>query len=204
MTFSQIIILVCWGIFLLYWFSNWRNVKPTKENKTPRSEGIRIIILFTVVLVFLNHFVFNNFLNIPLCQWGWNGCHYKALSMDSSPLLFQILGVFLAVAGLIIAIIARRTLARNWSPTIDLKKGHSLITTGIYSYIRHPIYTGVLSMILATLFTFQSIMEILICIALAFMFMFRIKKEEDLMTKTFPKEYPAYKKRTKTLIPFIY
>lgn len=51
------------------------------------------------------------------------------------------------VAGLIVAVVARRMLAGNWSGAVALKKDHELITTGFYQYVRHPIYAGMLLMI---------------------------------------------------------
>jgi protein-S-isoprenylcysteine O-methyltransferase len=126
------------------------------------------------------------------------------LSLGASKSLpFQIISMVLAVAGLAIAIVARTTLADNWSATIDVKQGHELITRGIYHYIRNPIYSGMLLMILATILAFPSRGGLAILLVAAAIFWFRIKTEEALMTKTFPDEYPAYKRRTKALIPFI-
>jgi len=48
------------------------------------------------------------------------------------------------IAGLTFSIWARRRLGRNWSGTVTLKKNHELIRTGLYRWVRHPIYTGLL------------------------------------------------------------
>lgn len=204
MSISQSIILICWTIFIIYWLANWRNVKPALEKKH-HTGLIRGIILVIIAILLLNRFILHNAIHLPSCQLDWRGCHLHSIPSASSQwLVFQIISVGLAILGLTIAIIARKTLAANWSPTLDLKKGHELITTGIYNYIRHPIYTGVLLMLLATLLVFPTPFEFFILLVLTAAFLYRIKREEDLMTKTFPKEYPAYKKKTKALIPFIY
>ncbi|HWQ21086.1 MAG TPA: isoprenylcysteine carboxylmethyltransferase family protein, partial [Methanotrichaceae archaeon] len=92
----------------------------------------------------------------------------------------------------------------NWSGDIELKKGHELITNGIYGVVRHPIYTGMLLMALGTLLLTGAIGSLLFfLIMLAFM-LFKIKEEEELMTKHFPEEYPVYKRHVKALIPFIW
>src|SRR3982074_1142929 len=57
----------------------------------------------------------------------------------------------LCIAGLVFCVWARATLGRNWSGTITLKEGHELIERGPYRLVRHPIYTGLLTMFLATL-----------------------------------------------------
>ena len=108
------------------------------------------------------------------------------------------------VIGLIVAIIARRQLAGNWGAAVELKKGHELITTGIYGYVRHPIYTGMLLMGLGTT-VFINAAPVWISLAVAIvLFAIRARQEEKLMTRTFPKEYPEYKKKVKALIPFIF
>ena len=60
----------------------------------------------------------------------------------------------LCIAGLAFCVWARATLGRNWSGTITLKEGHELIERGPYRLVRHPIYTGLLAMFLATALAF--------------------------------------------------
>ena len=129
---AQSIILLCWGIFLFYWLINWWKVKPTLEEKFSVGK-FRGIILVIVAVLLLNHFVLNNAFHLPACQWNWLGCHYHFFSAPASPWLpLQIISAILAMLGLMIAIMAHRTLAGNWSAALDLKHEHELITTGIY------------------------------------------------------------------------
>src|SRR2546423_2037486 len=60
------------------------------------------------------------------------------------------ISVLLCVSGFGFCIWARFTLGRNWSGIVALKADHELITTGPYALVRHPIYTGLLAMVLAT------------------------------------------------------
>ena len=61
------------------------------------------------------------------------------------------IGAVLCLAGLLFCLWARVTLGRNWSGTITLKQEHELIASdGPYQLVRHPIYTGLLSMCLGT------------------------------------------------------
>ena len=53
-------------------------------------------------------------------------------------------------AGLIVALWARTILGTNWSSNVVLKEQHELIERGPYRFVRHPIYTGVLLMVLGT------------------------------------------------------
>ena len=67
---------------------------------------------------------------------------HRLLPVDSYRLFW--VGVGVQIAGLTLAVLARRYLGRNWSGTVTLKRGHELICAGPYRYVRHPIYTGLL------------------------------------------------------------
>ena len=186
------IITICWLIFLGYWIANWKSVKPAQETAW-RSPSFRWTGLWIIVLIILvTHFVFPK-----------HSLHFLTIS-SNAPLILQIIGVLLTILGLIIAIVARRTLADNWSSDVELKKDHKLITKGIYKYVRHPIYTGITFMGLGAIIVDQSIIVTIFFIGMVAFLIFKMKKEETLLLKHFPKEYPAYMKKTKTLIPFIY
>jgi protein-S-isoprenylcysteine O-methyltransferase Ste14 len=112
-------------------------------------------------------------------------------------------GVALCIAGLIFCIWARFTLGRNWSGVVTLKGGHELITSGPYALVRHPIYTGLLTMFVATVVVLGHVAGI---IAMPFVFVsfwIKLRFEEKLMSEKFPNEYAAYQQRVKRLIPFV-
>lgn len=113
------------------------------------------------------------------------------------------IAILLALCGATTAIAARRTLSTNWSSNIDIKKDHELITTGVYSYIRHPIYTEYLLMGLASIIAYQTLAPLIVFVFACCFLVFKLKNEEELLTEHFPKEYPAYKKHVKALIPFV-
>src|SRR5579862_2234147 len=97
------IISVCWLIFLGYWVINWRSVKPAQEIAW-RAPGFRWTMGWLIVLIIvITHFFFPKYsLHLP--------------TVFSHPsLLSQIIGISLTVLGLLIAIVARKTLADNWS-----------------------------------------------------------------------------------------
>lgn len=163
-----------------------------------------VILAFLAVIVISSHVGFLSFLHIPSCQLTWAGCHYPFITFFSTRSIgVQLVSIILTIVGLITAIVARRTISDNWSGHIEIKKDHKLITTGVYSYVRHPIYTGLFLMSLGTLILSQTILAIIFFLAIVGVFTFKLTQEEKLLMKHFPKEYPAYKKRTKALIPFI-
>jgi protein-S-isoprenylcysteine O-methyltransferase Ste14 len=67
------------------------------------------------------------------------------------------IGVALCVGGLLFCIWARFTLGRNWSGLVTFKGGHELIMRGPYAIVRHPIYTGILLMLVGTVIVYWAI-----------------------------------------------
>ena len=127
-----------------------------------------------------------------------------AMPLLQNTILINVMVVILLTVGLSIAILARRTLAGNWSGQVALKKGHELVTTGIYQYVRHPIYTGMLMMILGTALSLGTLGAAIGFLIILIGILLKLKQEEKLMAEHFAEEYESYKKRTKTLIPFLW
>lgn len=114
-----------------------------------------------------------------------------------------VIGLFIAILGFALSIWARVYLGKNWGMPMATKEKPELVTTGPYKYVRHPIYTGMIIAMLGTTLT-TTIFWLIPFIFLSAYFVYSSKVEEKTMIRQFPKEYPAYKKRTKALIPFLY
>ncbi len=126
------------------------------------------------------------------------------LPMQSN-FLIELVGFLIVILGVGIAVIARAQLGTNWANAWEyqIKQRHKLITTGIYAYIRHPIYTGVALEIIGAELVAQS--YLFLFFFLAFLAAYKQGKlEEVILEKHFGKAYAEYKKKTKMLIPFIW
>ena len=105
--------------------------------------------------------------------------------------------------GLILSVQSRRALGRNWSSEIVIQEKHKLIETGPYACIRHPLYSGLLLMLMGAVLYVGRKAWIVYFVCCLFGFYFKSQMEERLLARTFP-EYSEYQRRTKALIPFIW
>jgi len=98
---------------------------------------------------------------------------------------------------------ARVHLGQYWSARVSLKIGHKLITSGPYKFVRNPIYSGILLGFIGTAFAFDEV-RVWVAIAVVLVsFWLKIGAEEKLLLEEFGEEYPAYKRKVKSLIPYV-
>ena len=114
------------------------------------------------------------------------------------------IGVAATFAGIGFSIWARFYLGRNWSAAVVVRKDHELIMRGPYGLMRHPIYSAILLMFVGTVLavgTIEALAGLLLIVASLWI---KLRREEQLMIRQFPDEYPAYRRRVKRLIPYIW
>ncbi len=127
---------------------------------------------------------------------------FRFLNFTPSPVVGST-GLTICIAGWIFFVWARQSLGRNWSGNVSIQEGQELITSGPYRYIRHPMYTGSIVACIGSAIVVGGPFVFLLFI-LTPIFLWRVGAEDKLMAQQFPKEYPEYKKRTTTLIPFVW
>jgi protein-S-isoprenylcysteine O-methyltransferase Ste14 len=123
--------------------------------------------------------------------------------VTATPVALQFIAVVLVVVGLAFCVWARVTIGANWSGSVVLKDNHELIQSGPYALVRHPIYTGMLTMALGTALDFLAAFSFAAFGILLVAFVVKSRREEQLMAETFPEQYSAYRARVKALIPFV-
>lgn len=187
MSVFTILILCCWIIFFVYWFISAFSQKESAER--PGIKNITIIRLFIVIPFLI------------LFRPDWFAAGTMILKHTAAS---RLTGVIICAAGLVVCIWARNTIAGNWSNILDLKKDHELIRNGPYSVVRHPIYSGFLLMYLGSAVTIGTLGALIGFVILFIGCLFRIRKEEALLTTHFGTAYPEYRQQTKALIPWLY
>jgi protein-S-isoprenylcysteine O-methyltransferase Ste14 len=116
------------------------------------------------------------------------------------PGLIRYLGLIIAVAGVAECVLAILQLNKNLTPFPTPVKGGNLIRTGLYKFVRHPIYGGLILFFTGYAVYTQNFGRILVSLALWILFYHKSKYEESLLRKRYP-EYESYSKITGRLFP---
>jgi protein-S-isoprenylcysteine O-methyltransferase Ste14 len=95
-------------------------------------------------------------------------------------------------------------LGHRFSGLVAIQPEHTLVTSGIYSVIRHPSYLGLLVNSLGWALAFRSDVGVILTALLIPPLLARIGAEERLLRSQFGAEYEAYRARTSRLIPGLY
>ena len=106
--------------------------------------------------------------------------------------------------GLVLVFVSFFTLGRNYSSFVVIHHDHRLVTRGIYSRIRHPIYLGVIVATVGMALCGTSAPGLLVASLLVPLFVFRMRYEEALLIEEFGDDYRRYAKRTHRLLPGVY
>ena len=115
------------------------------------------------------------------------------------------LGLLLLTVGGAVSVAGRAQLARFGSGVLHIEDDHRLMTTGVFGYIRHPVYAGGVLGVVGFYVAFRSvIMLILVSVLYFIVIRHRMLFEEEMLVEEFGDEYREYMKRTKRLIPFLY
>jgi protein-S-isoprenylcysteine O-methyltransferase Ste14 len=114
------------------------------------------------------------------------------------------LGVVLFAAGGVLRLWPVFVLGRRFSGLVAIQPGHRLVTSGVYSVIRHPSYLGLLVGSIGWALAFRSGVGVLLAALTIPPLIARIRAEEALLRTEFGDAYDAYRARTSRLVPGLY
>lgn len=141
-----------------------------------------IICVVTQFFLFALYFIDLKFYSFQLPDW------------------LSYIAIFFVVLGLLIVLFGILSLNVNFSPFPSPRSNASLISHGIYRYLRHPVYSGIIIALFAyALFSF-SVFRILVTGGLMVVFYFKTNLEEELLKERFD-DYEDYMKRTGRFFP---
>ena len=182
----RIIVVLCVGIRWLY----WKKTEIIADKEKPKKKR--------TLLTYISQICWLAFAYLPFFQiLGVNIYRFHSL-------VSQIIGVLIVVCGTVVALWARKILGSNWANGYEyqVKEKQELVTTNIYSIVRHPIYLGLTLVLIGAELVAQSYLWISY-LGLFVVFYLQARREEKILLAYFGNEYRQYQKRTKMLIPYI-
>jgi protein-S-isoprenylcysteine O-methyltransferase Ste14 len=185
---ARLLIPALWLGWLLIWLVMASRVKQVAWRESPGSRLVNTLPLLAAAWLLVAR-------RVP--YWLVQRWH------DPSWALYGV-GVALVVAGLVLAVWARIKLAGNWSGTVTLKKGHEIVRTGPYRWIRHPIYSGLLIGFLGSAIALGELRGLIAVLLAAVAFWRRIRLEERRLGEHFGEAYAEYRRTSWALIPFVF
>jgi protein-S-isoprenylcysteine O-methyltransferase Ste14 len=120
-------------------------------------------------------------------------------------ILFSVITIAIAAGSGWLIEASIRTLGKQWALPARLVEGHKLITVGPYSYVRNPIYTGMLGMLIATGLAMEHWVALIAAVVVfAVGMVIRVRSEEKLLRAAFGDEFEDYAKRVPAVLPGIF
>ena len=184
----RIIYLACFifvAIIRVIYTRDHRQYKVEREKVIPVDVILLILtalgIFLPVLYIFLGLFKFADYVMPPVLSW---------------------IGVVLILFALWLFQRSHADLGKNWTATPQLLEGHELVTTGIYSRMRHPMYAAHMVWAAAqTLLIHNWIAGPWMLVFMVPLYLYRAPIEERFLLEKFGDEYAAYMKRTGRIIP---
>jgi protein-S-isoprenylcysteine O-methyltransferase Ste14 len=175
--------ILVWVLFSIYWEYAGRNSSNAQKSESEASRGIHIaMVSLAQLLLFFE----------PI---------RPAQRILPYPVTRVTLGLLMEVCGVALAVWARVFLGKHWSGRITIKVEHELIREGPYGQLRHPIYTGLLTMYLgAAVVSGESHAAAGLLLAVI-AYIRKVRLEEAKLTEAFGEAYQEYQLRTWGLFP---
>lgn len=179
------LIRVCWGAFCLAWAIGWLynlgNAPALQRRSGGLSTWLVVIALFALARIVIPHQV-----------WDRLTLHLA---------LLRAVGAVVLVVATLFTLWSRVSLGTMWTLDPVIKEQHELRTTGPYACTRHPIYTGMLGMLMGTALLSSLgiwLYYVLVGIIVA---KIKIRFEERMLEATFGDRYREYRRQVGELVP---
>jgi len=175
-----------WTVLLIVWIVFAVRRKRTKQMEHPAE---RLQHLVPVGVGFWLLFSKGHF-------WGWldDFAVRPGLAAWST-------GLALTAAGVAVSIWARISLGANWSGMVTLKQGHELVRNGLYRWIRHPIYTGLLLGMIGTALVLARVRGWLGFAIVLASFYAKARREERFLRQEFGPAFEEHQRSTGMFLP---
>lgn len=174
-----------WVVFSLYWEAAGKKTAETKSAESRWSRGIHVFLANAALILEV----------VPLRGLARFLPHSTAIMAG---------GLAIEAAGLYLAILARRHLGLYWSGEISIKVDHRLIRSGPYRKLRHPIYSGLLTMYAGMALVAGTWLALAGFAMAVIAYVRKIRLEEENLRAAFGAEYEAYRRESWALAPGLF
>ena len=113
-------------------------------------------------------------------------------------------GLAIFAASIVLQSAAMLGLRGAYTFRLGIQKGQRLVKGGPYRFVRNPGYFGFILSVIGIGLSLSSIIALLSIVPVVIFILWRIRHEEEMLMREFGREYKAYMKETKRLIPFVY
>lgn len=179
---------VCWGIVALEWVTGaLYNAFHVWEDRTQNLQGQMMVAGVALVCAILV-VVSRSYLD----------------ELTIGALWVRVLGLVVLVTSTVFTLWARISLGTMWSLGSTVRNDHQLRTTGPYGVTRHPIYTGLLGMLIGTTLLAEGGQWIVLFPVGLVLLELKIHTEERLFLVSFPDDYRRYRRQVPQLVPGLF
>lgn len=176
----QIILFITFTVFILIWLRSFFLTGIKKSSIYTHNEGFIAGFSFRITLISSVIAILVYLYNPDLMAWS---------SIYLHPYL-RLFGLVVGISGLLLLVLAIRSLGKNFFATVQLRKNHELVKTGPYRYSRHPMYISfVLMWICFFLVSSNWFIGLTGVLTYIIIFLFRVPKEERMLRERFGIEY---------------
>jgi protein-S-isoprenylcysteine O-methyltransferase Ste14 len=181
---TSVIVVACWGTVGVVWIAGaiYNARRGPRVRERTRRDYFWLVTIVSVWLLY-GHTA---------------GSDWRSLSLESP--WIRVPGLILLLGATAFTLWARLALGTMWSASVVAKTEHELRTNGPYAITRHPIYTGLLGMILGTALIDDLGRPAVVFVIAVIYIAWKARAEERLLTGVFP-EYERYRRRVPRLIP---
>ena len=184
-----VMLAVGWYVIRYKYARRSRREKILRTDRGPRETALLLISLTGLGIV-------------PLVYVATGIPHFAAYTFHP---VQAWLGLFVAIAALVMFHLTHRALGRNWSISLDVREDHQLVTHGIYRRVRHPMYSAFwLWAVAQALLLPNWVAGFSGLVGFGSLYFGRIAREERMMLETFGDGYRAYMARTGRIFPSIF
>ena len=183
---ARLWVLLCWFVWILVFVGGKKPVKEAAVRRVPSSRA-------GIVLQAASFFP----------AWWLRTESFPSWALPG-PLewILSVLAMLIAVGSVWMVEAARRELGNQWSYEARLVEGHRLVVGGPYAHVRHPIYSAMLGMLLATALAFSVWWALpLVTVIYAVGTAIRVRAEERLLQEAFAEDFEAYRRYVPAIIP---